>query len=184
MPLYWFILLPFVGSLVAAMMPTKARNAAASWAALVAAGGLGGVLLLYPQVQGGQVLREQAAWLPQAGLAFVVRVDGFAWLFALMVTGIGFLVAVYARYYMSKDDPVPRFFSFFLAFMGAMMGVVLSGNLIQLVFFWELTSLFSFLLIGYWHHRKDARRGARMALTVTGAGRDRKSTRLNSSHLR
>ena len=57
MPLYWFILLPFVGSLVAAMMPTKARNAAASWAALVVAGRLGGVLLLYLQVQGGQVLR-------------------------------------------------------------------------------------------------------------------------------
>ena len=54
--------------------------------------------------------------------------------------------------------------------MGAMLGVVTVGNLIQLVFFWELTSLFSFLLIGYWHHRKDARRGARMALTVTGAG--------------
>ncbi|RZI92450.1 MAG: monovalent cation/H+ antiporter subunit A, partial [Variovorax sp.] len=67
-------------------------------------------------------------------------------------------------------DPVPRFFSFFLAFMGAMMGVVLSGNLVQMVLFWELTSLFSFLLIGYWHHRRDARRGARMALTVTGAG--------------
>jgi multicomponent K+:H+ antiporter subunit A len=71
---------------------------------------------------------------------------------------------------MSKNDPVPRFFSFFLAFMGAMLGVVLSGNLVQMVFFWELTSLFSFLLIGYWYHRKDARRGARMALTVTGAG--------------
>eukprot|EP01041_Mallomonas_annulata_P032989 gene32989-55553_t len=71
---------------------------------------------------------------------------------------------------MSASDPVPRFFSFFLAFMGAMMGVVLSGNLIQLVLFWELTSLFSFLLIGYWHHRSDARRGARMALTVTGTG--------------
>jgi multicomponent K+:H+ antiporter subunit A len=65
---------------------------------------------------------------------------------------------------------VPRFFSFFLAFMGAMLGVVLSGNVVQLVFFWELTSLFSFMLIGYWYHRKDARRGARMALTVTGAG--------------
>ncbi|WP_348689555.1 monovalent cation/H+ antiporter subunit A, partial [Acidovorax soli] len=64
----------------------------------------------------------------------------------------------------------PRFFSFFLAFMGAMAGVVLSGNIIQIAFFWELTSLFSFLLIGYWHHRKDARRGARMALTVTGTG--------------
>ena len=54
--------------------------------------------------------------------------------------------------------------------MGAMLGIVLSGNLIQLVFFWELTSLFSFLLIGYWHHRQDARRGARMALIVTGSG--------------
>ena len=57
---------------------------------------------------------------------------------------------------MSRSDPVPRLFSFLLAFMGAMLGLVLSGNLIQLVFFWELTSLFSFLLIGYWHH--NARR--------------------------
>ncbi len=96
--------------------------------------------------------------------------DGFAWMFCMLVLGIGALVVLYARYYMSPSDPVPRFFSFLLAFMGAMVGVVLSGNLIQLVFFWELTSLFSFLLIGYWHHRKDARRGARMALTVTGTG--------------
>ena len=71
---------------------------------------------------------------------------------------------------MSPSDPVPRFFSFLLAFMGAMLGVVLSGNLIQLVFFWELTSLFSFLLIGYWHHNPSARDGARMALIVTSAG--------------
>ena len=96
--------------------------------------------------------------------------DGFAWLFCMLVLGIGALVVLYARYYMSASDPVPRFFSFFLAFMGSMLGVVLSGNLVQMVLFWELTSLFSFLLIGYWHHRRDARRGARMALTVTGAG--------------
>src|SRR5262249_53527415 len=72
--------------------------------------------------------------------------------------------------YMSPKDPVPRFFSFFLAFMGAMLGVVLSGNLILLVIFWELTSIFSFLLIGYWHHTAAARDGARMALTMTGIG--------------
>ena len=96
--------------------------------------------------------------------------DGFAWMFCMLVLVIGALVVLYARYYMSPNDPVPRFFAFFLAFMGAMMGVVLSGNILQLAFFWELTSLFSFLLIGYWHHRKDARRGARMALTVTGSG--------------
>src|SRR3546814_16928149 len=71
---------------------------------------------------------------------------------------------------MSPADPVTRFFAFLLGFMGSMLGIVLSGNLIQLVFFWELTSLFSFLLIGYWHHTLKARDGARMALTVTGAG--------------
>src|SRR3546814_36626 len=71
---------------------------------------------------------------------------------------------------MSAEDPVPRFFAFLQAFMGAMLGIVVSGNLIQIAFFWELTSLFSFLLIGYWHHNQSARDGARMALIVTGAG--------------
>jgi len=96
--------------------------------------------------------------------------DGFAWMFTVLVTGVGLLVVIYARYYMSPSDPVPRFFSFLLGFMGSMLGIVLSGNLIQLVFFWELTSLFSFLLIGYWHHNPRAREGARMALIVTAAG--------------
>jgi multicomponent K+:H+ antiporter subunit A len=88
----------------------------------------------------------------------------------MLVSGMGLLVVLYARYYMSAQDPVPRFLSFLLAFMGAMLGVVLSGNLIQLVVFWELTSLTSFMLIAYWYHREDARRGARMALIVTVGG--------------
>src|SRR5688572_6325401 len=96
--------------------------------------------------------------------------DGFAWLFALLVTFIGTLVILYARYYMSPQDPVPRFFSFLMAFMGAMLGTVLSGNLIQLVVFWELTGLTSFMLIAYRYHRADARRGARMAAIVTVGG--------------
>ncbi len=170
MTLLFLLALPFIGSAVAALLPTHARTTAATWAALVALAAMVQVALLYPDVAAGQVLREELRWLPSIGVNFVVRVDGFAWMFAMLVTGIGMLVAVYARYYMSREDPVPRFFSFFLAFMGAMLGVVLSGNIVQLVFFWELTSLFSFLLIGYWHHRKDARRGARMALTVTGTG--------------
>ena len=109
-------------------------------------------------------------WLPELGLNFTLRMDGFAWMFAGLVTAIGLLVVVYARYYMSASDPVPRFFSLFLAFMGAMLGMVLSGNLILLAVFWELTSIVSFLLIGYWHHNVHAREGARMALTVTGTG--------------
>src|SRR5690606_25707689 len=98
------------------------------------------------------------------------RLNGFSWLFTVMITGIGFLVVLYARYYMSPKDPVPRFFAFLLAFMGSMLGIVLSGNLIQMVLFWEMTSIFSFLLIGYWHQSSNARDGARMALIVTGIG--------------
>jgi len=97
-------------------------------------------------------------------------VDGFAWLFMLLICGIGLLVGIYARYYMPADDPLARFFALLLAFMGSMLGIVMSGNVIQLVFFWEMTSLFSFLLIGYWHHGASARDGARMALVVTSGG--------------
>jgi multicomponent K+:H+ antiporter subunit A len=162
--------LPFAGSLCAALFPSNARNAEAWLAGAVALAGLGLAAFVYPEMSNGHILRLEVAWLPAYDLAFTLRMDGFAWLFSMLVTGIGFLVVLYARYYMSPADPVPRFFSFFLAFMGSMLGVVLAGNLIQLVFFWELTSLFSFLLIGYWHHNAAARDGARNALVITSAG--------------
>jgi multicomponent K+:H+ antiporter subunit A len=162
--------LPFAGSLAAAMLPANARNAEAWLAGALALAGLALTGSLYPEMSNGHVVRFDAEWLPALGIAFTLRMDGFAWLFCALVTGFGFLIVLYARYYMSPQDPVPRFFSFFLAFMGSMLGVVLAGNLIQLVFFWELTSLFSFLLIGYWHHNAAARDGARIALVVTSAG--------------
>lgn len=170
MPLVSLIVLPFIGSLLAAVLPANARNTESTLAGVIALVCVAQAAWLFPEVANGGVIRQEIAWLGALGLNFMVRMDGFAWMFSMLVLGIGSLVVLYARYYMSSADPVPRFFSFLLAFMGSMSGVVLSGNLIQLVFFWELTSLFSFLLIGYWHHRKDARRGARMALTVTGTG--------------
>ncbi|WP_287875997.1 MULTISPECIES: monovalent cation/H+ antiporter subunit A [Acidovorax] len=170
MPLITLILLPFIGSFLAAVLPANARNTESTVAGLIALFCTVQAALYFPQIADGGVLRQEIEWLPALGLNLVIRMDGFAWMFCMLVLGIGTLVVLYARYYMSPADPVPRFFSFFLAFMGAMAGVVLAGNIIQLAFFWELTSLFSFLLIGYWHHRRDARRGARMALTVTGTG--------------
>lgn len=170
MSLIVLLLLPFIGSCLAALLPHNARNTESLLAGLVALAGTVAVASMYPQIAHGGVIREEFNWLPSLGLNFVLRMDGFAWLFSMLVLAIGTLVSLYARYYMSPEDPVPRFFAFFLAFMGAMLGLVISGNLIQIVFFWELTSLFSFLLIGYWHHRSDARRGAYMALMVTGAG--------------
>ena len=164
------IVLPFVGSVLAATFRPNARNSEA-WLA----GGVALICLLltvsaYPSVVDGGVIRSDAEWVPALGLGFTLRLDGFAWMFSVLVTAIGFLVVLYARYYMSPSDPVPRFFSLLLAFMGSMLGIVIAGNLIVLVFFWELTSIFSFLLIGYWHGNAGARDGARMALIVTGLG--------------
>ncbi|WP_445424676.1 monovalent cation/H+ antiporter subunit A [Alishewanella sp. HL-SH06] len=164
------ILLPFVGALIAAFMPAHARNREAWFAALIALSGLLLTFSQYPVISEGLSLRQEIRWFTAIDLNLVFRLDGLAWLFTALIQGICLLVVVYARYYMSPKDPVPRFFAFLLAFMGAMQGIVLSGNLIQLVMFWELTSLTSFLLIGYWHHRPDARRGARMAFTVTAFG--------------
>ena len=170
MPLIFLVLLPFFGALVTALLPTRARTVLAGTAGTFSAAAAVWVVSLFPRVREGGVVRETVAWMPSIGLDLVLRVDGFAWMFAVLITVIGVLVCLYARYYMSPDDPVARFYALFLAFMGAMLGVVLSGNLLQLVVFWELTSLVSFLLIGYWHHRVDAQRGARMALVVTGIG--------------
>jgi multicomponent K+:H+ antiporter subunit A len=168
--LFILIVLPFIGSLVAAFLPTHARNAAAALAGAVTVTSTVLAATLYTSVTNGEVVRAGVTWLPSLALNLSLRMDGLAWMFTMLVSAIGALVVLYARYYMSREDPVPRFFSFFLAFMGSMLGVVISGNLIQLVFFWELTSLFSFLLIGYWHHNAAARDGARMALIVTTAG--------------
>ncbi|MCC7463612.1 MAG: monovalent cation/H+ antiporter subunit A [Gammaproteobacteria bacterium] len=170
MSLALLLLLPFLGSLGAAFLPANARNAAPWLAGAVALACCILTASLYPQLADGAVLRDAYVWAPQFGLELVLRVDGYAWLFAMLVSGMGVLVVLYARYYMSARDPVPRFFAFLLAFMGAMLGIVLSGNLIQLVVFWELTSLTSFVLIAYWYHREDARRGARMAVIVTVGG--------------
>lgn len=164
------VLVPFAGSAAALLLPSP-KAGAAVWVAVAAS--LAALIVtasFHEAVSTGGLPRLRGAWMPTAGLDFSLRMDGLAWLFCMLVTGIGFLVIVYARYYMSPRDPVARFVSFFLAFMGSMLGVVLSGNLFQLVFFWELTSVFSFLLIGYWHHNPAARDGARMALVITSAG--------------
>ncbi len=166
----YVVLLPFVASGLALFLPANARNAAAALAGSVTVLTLLATVLMYGQVTGGAVLRANVSWLPRFGLDLTWRMDGVSWMFALLISGIGALVVLYARYYMSAEDPVPRFFAFLLAFMGSMLGLVLSGNLIQLVFFWEMTSLLSFLLIGYWYHNANAREGAHMALVITSLG--------------
>lgn len=168
--LAFLVILPYIGAVFALFFRANARNIEVALSGAIALFCFLQVAVLFPQVTENQAIIQEIPWVPSIGINMIFRLDGYSWLFCMLVFGIGALVTLYARYYMSPQDPVPRFFSFFLAFMGSMAGVVLSGNLIQLVLFWELTSFFSFMLIGYWYHRRDARRGARMALTVTGFG--------------
>ena len=170
LPLILLVLLPFAGAAISACLPNSSRNRPAVVAGAFTLAALCIAISKFNELGAGQVVQSRHEWLPLFGLDMIIRMDGLAWLFSIMVLGIGLLVILYARYYMSKRDPVARFYAYMLAFMGSMMGVVLSGNLIQLVVFWELTSLTSFLLIGYWQDSNDARRGARMAFTVTTAG--------------
>ncbi|MDH5340798.1 MAG: proton-conducting transporter membrane subunit, partial [Rubrivivax sp.] len=163
-------LLPWLAATLVACLPAASRRGAAWLAGAAALGVTALALAQADRVFAGQVLRWSLPWLPALGLDFGFRMDGLAWLFTLLVGGIGALVVLYAAWYLDPADPARRFFVFLLLFMGAMLGVVLADNLVLLVVFWELTSLSSFLLIGYWHRRDDAREGARMALAVTGAG--------------
>lgn len=170
MTLALIIALPFLGICLPLLLERAGRSACAFAAGIAPLAALALLLSEREAVFGGKTQVVHVPWLPELGLNLSLRLDGLGFLFALLILGIGLLVILYARYYLAKRDPMGRFFSFFLLFMGSMLGIVLSENLLLMLMFWELTSLSSFLLIGYWNHRADARQGARMALTVTGGG--------------
>ncbi|WP_299351318.1 monovalent cation/H+ antiporter subunit A [uncultured Shimia sp.] len=163
-------LLPFIGALVPGIMIRAGRNACATFTAVPTALALIMLLVKAPAVMSGQVITAEIEWLPQLGLSASFFLDGLGLLFAGMILGVGLLITLYARFYLSGDDPMGQFYTFLLLFQGAMLGIVLSDNILLLLIFWELTSLSSFLLIGYWKHLPEGRQGARMALAVTGAG--------------
>jgi multicomponent K+:H+ antiporter subunit A len=164
------VALPLFGAMLPPLFVRLGRTACAWSAALVVGLALALLLSQVSPVFDGDTLLFHYDWLPAYGFSLALRLDGLAMLFALLILGIGLLVILYARYYLSEQDPMGRFYGFLLLFMAAMLGVVLAENLLLMLVFWELTSLSSFLLIGFWKHRADARQGARLALTVTGAG--------------
>lgn len=150
---------------------SRRRRALTAWlAAAVTAASLALLLAMAGAVFDGQVLLSRTAWIPAIGLDAHFRLDGLALMFALLITGIGALIILYAAWYLHDDDPAGKFYALLMLFMAAMLGIVLADNLLLLVVFWELTSISSFLLVGYWGHKAEARAGARMALAVTGGG--------------
>ncbi|HET6469708.1 MAG TPA: monovalent cation/H+ antiporter subunit A [Geminicoccaceae bacterium] len=170
MSLALIVLLPFLGAVLPPLMIRAGRDACATMTGLVSLTAFSLLLVHAPAVFRGEVVQARWEWLPGLGLNANFFVDGLGFLFAFLILGIGILIIIYARYYLSKADPMGRFYSFLLLFQGAMLGIVLSDNVLLLLIFWELTSLSSFLLIGYWRHLPEGRQGARMALVVTGGG--------------
>ncbi|WP_299202430.1 monovalent cation/H+ antiporter subunit A [uncultured Amphritea sp.] len=170
MNLLWVVLLPLIGTLVPLFTERFGRNICTLSVAILPAWSLILVLMFAGDIFDGQEIRQSIAWIPAMGLDLSFRLDGLSLLFLLLILGIGLLVILYARYYLSAKDSMGQFYAYLILFMSAMVGIVTSNNLIQLWIFWELTSISSFLLISFWSHKSEARKGARMALTVTGAG--------------
>jgi multicomponent Na+:H+ antiporter subunit A len=163
------VLSPFVVALLAPwFVRHRPRHAAflavlPAFLALVLASEMRGAMS-----RGGRLV--ETTWAPSLGLSLSFNFDGLGLLFAILITGIGALIVLYASRYLEHHPQIGRFYASLFAFMGAMLGVVLSDNVLTLFVFWELTGFTSYLLIGFEHERPGARRAALQALIVTGAG--------------
>lgn len=164
------LFLPFLAALAAPVLVKRFGNNAAWVLAIAPALAFAHFALMLPEIAAGGVVTGGYAWVPSFNLSFSWFIDGLSLTFALLITGIGLLIVLYAGGYMKGHPQQGRFLSFLLLFMGAMLGVVVSDSLLMLFVFWELTSITSFLLIGFDHERAASRRAALQALVVTGGG--------------
>lgn len=170
--LHLAILSPFLFAFIIPFLAKYAKRVHTGWFVLI----LPVLLFIYflPMIrmtQSGETLRSVLEWIPSLGINFTVYIDGLGLLFALLITGIGSLVTLYSIFYLSKEkEQLGPFYVYLLMFMGAMLGVVLVDNVMVLYMFWELTSLSSFLLIGYWYKREKSRYGAAKSLLITVSG--------------
>ncbi|MCU0832380.1 MAG: putative monovalent cation/H+ antiporter subunit A [Rhizobiaceae bacterium] len=161
---------PFLAALAAPVL-VRRMGAAAGWVLAV----VPALLFVHwwgflPEVAAGERITGGYRWIPSLNVNFSWFIDGLSLTFALLITGIGTLIVIYAGAYLKGYPTQGRFLSFILMFMGAMQGLVLADSFLMLFVFWELTSITSFLLIGFDHKREAARRAALQALVVTGLG--------------
>ena len=163
-------LAPFVLG-VCAPLVRRLLGDSVGWALAVLPAGL---TIYFAQFLGpiaaGETLTFSTEWVPAAGIALAFYVDGLSLMFALLISFIGTFIVLYAGAYLKGHADLGRFLMFLLMFMGSMLGLVLSDNVVTLFVFWELTSITSVLLIGFNHDKARSRRAALQALVVTGGG--------------
>lgn len=127
-------------------------------------------LSMYREIADGNIIKESVEWIPALGINFTFLLDGLSLTFVLIITLIGVVVFMYAGAYMKDYEHTDRFYVYIGIFMTSMIGLVISDNMITMFVFWELTSISSYLLIGFNHHKETSRRLALQALLVTGGG--------------
>ncbi|SDC29663.1 Na+/H+ antiporter subunit A [Shouchella lonarensis] len=166
------ILAPFIVAAIIPMIYPYTKKLHTGWFVLFVPASLFIFFISFlPMTTSGETMLLTLPWVPSLGIHFNLYVDGLSLLFALLITGIGTLVVFYSIYYLNKkSERLHHFYIYLLLFMGAMLGVVLSDNLITLYIFWELTSLASALLISYWFHRKESIYGAQKSMLITVFG--------------
>lgn len=172
MSLFAIVLLSLAGSVVAWRLVGTTGKIGGLVASALPAALFVAIASYWGTVTGGGVVEEDVSWVPSLGIGFSLRLDGFSFLFALLITGIGALVTLYAAAYFAKSpaDVRARFIFLILLFMASMLGTVLSDNLVVMFVFWEATSLTSFMLIGFDATKPEARRAALQSLLVTAGG--------------
>ncbi|MEQ8479622.1 MAG: putative monovalent cation/H+ antiporter subunit A [Hoeflea sp.] len=164
------LMLPFLAALIAPWLTRRIGHNAAWVLALAPVSVFVHFLGFSARVADGGIVTGGFAWVPSYNVSFSWLVDGLSLTFVLLISGIGALIVLYSGGYLKGHANLGRFFSFILLFMGAMLGVVISDSFLMLFIYWELTSITSFLLIGFDHTREASRRAAIQALVVTGAG--------------
>jgi multicomponent Na+:H+ antiporter subunit A len=164
------LMLPFLAALVAPWLTRRLGHNAAWLLALAPAAIFIHFLGFSAEVADGGIVTGGFQWVPSYNVSFSWLIDGLSLTFALLISGIGALIILYSGGYLKGHEQLGRFFSFMLLFMGAMLGLVISDSFLMLFIFWELTSITSFLLIGFDHTREASRRAAIQALVVTGGG--------------
>lgn len=169
--LIFAILFPFLAAALVPVIHRRIGRLNIGWLAFFVPLVLFGLFIFQiPLVSSGETVNASLDWIPSLGINFSIYLDGLSLILALLISGMGSLVILYSIYYLSPADSLPHFYAYLLLFMGAMLGVVLSDNLLVLYVFWELTSISSFLLIAFWYHRKNSRAGAQKSLLITVFG--------------
>ncbi|MBY0122057.1 Na+/H+ antiporter subunit A [Bacillus sp. S/N-304-OC-R1] len=162
LPFIFAILIPFIYKLCGQKIHT-------GWFVVLVPLSLFLYFLQYiPLIASGHTVKENIPWMPSLNINITTYMDGLALIFGILITGVGTLVVLYSIYYMSKKrEALHNFYVYMLLFMGAMLGLVFSDNILVLYVFWELTSISSFLLIAYWYQRQNSRYGAQKSMMIT-----------------